>query len=215
VTKAAVAATDSKHPDDADGLWRRPKRYGYGETLRGLGGVVAPLLAGFSLATIAALVSADNPPPLADWAVLALALAMSLLLFAMQVAFLALARTPSPAEILNWRPEVTVDEAILQDARSRQAADFEEMSRLWKLTSYAYDFGVIAFLAALVLLLVPDDWSAPRIAAVVVAGASLATESWWAVANIKRSIPHPVVRTPLREPAPELDAVARDSILRS
>jgi hypothetical protein len=207
-----AAEPDARRDDMSHTLWRRPQRLGYTETLRGLGGVVAPLLTGFSLATIAALVSADDPPPLADWAILALALTMALLLFSMQVAFLALARNPSPAEVLNWAPEATVSEDELEAARVRQSSDFHEMSRLWNLAGPTYDLGVLAFLAALALLLIPDTWSESRIAAICVGVVALLGEGWWTLAN-RRLLPHPVVRKVKSEMPEHLSAVQRAAVL--
>jgi len=101
--------------------WKRPLRFGYRETLRGLGGVVAPLLTGFSLTAIVLLLTASATPPRVDWASVAFVLTVACLLFSMQVAFLALARSPSPADILTWNPEVAMSVAALRKARAEQA----------------------------------------------------------------------------------------------
>lgn len=173
--------------------WERPRRLGYSETLRGLGGIVAPLLTGFSLTSIALLLTSAAKPPLADWAVVALTITVASLLFSMQVAFLALARSPSPADILNWEPQVAVSREALQKAREEQAANFADMRRFWNLSRYAYDIGLVFFLTAVLLLLIPPSWSAPRIAAVVVGSLGLGVELWWALANQFSCLPHPVV----------------------
>jgi hypothetical protein len=177
--------------------WQRPRRLGYSETLRGLGGIVAPLLTGFSLTSIALLLTTATKPPLADWAVLALTIAVVCLLFSMQVAFLALARSPSPADILTWKPEVRVSREALQKAREEQAANFADMKRFWKLSGDTYDLGLGFFLSAVLLLLIPPTWSAPRIAAVSVASLGLCVELWWALANQWGRLPHPVVHDPV------------------
>lgn len=174
--------------------WVRPKKLGYSETLRGLGGIVAPLLTGFSLATIALLLTSRDKPQLANWAVAALATTVAFLLFSMQVAFLALARSPSPADILTWEPQVAISLEDLQKARAEQAARSADMSRLWRLCGSAYDIGIVSLLAALLLLLIPYSWTAPRIAAVVIVGLALTGELWWTVANLFESrMRHPVV----------------------
>ena len=69
---------------------------------------------------------------LAGIAVAALAAAVVLLLFSMQVAILSLTQNSSPDAVLAWHPEATVTEAALQEARAAQAADFREMRRLGK-----------------------------------------------------------------------------------
>jgi hypothetical protein len=178
-------------------LWRRPTTIlGYAENLRGLGGVVSPLLAGFSLAAIAQILTADSPPPLAAWALVAFAACVALLMHAMQLAFIALALDPSPATHLSWFPEALIDERALADLRRRQAEKYDEMIRYFVRTNIAYDLGLNAFLAGVVLLLVPHRWTAPHIAALAVAGTALVLELWWAVANRIERVPHPVLRSP-------------------
>lgn len=175
-------------------VWERPQRLGYQETLRGLGGVVAPLLTGFSLATIAVLVTSKDRPPLSDWAEAALAAAVGLLLYGMQCSFLALSRTPSPPDIVAWLPEATVDATALDDARAEQAANMADVKRLWKRTGLTYDLGLLSFLAGLLLLLIPHAWSAARIFGVGIAGLALFVEIWWTLANRIKPLPHPAVR---------------------
>lgn len=172
--------------------WERPEHLGYSETLRGLGGIVAPLLTGFSLTSIALLLTSVTKPPLADWAVVALTITVACLLFSMQVAFLALASSPSPADILTWEPQVAVSREALQKAREEQAANFADMKRFWDLSGRAYDLGLVSFLTAVLLLLIPPSWSAARIAAVVVGSLGLCVELWWALANRFGRLPHPV-----------------------
>jgi hypothetical protein len=176
-------------------VWRRPSMLGYAESLRGLGGIVAPLLTGFSLAAIATLASADNPPPLADWASAALAGAVALLLFSMQVAFLALTRNSTPGDVLMWHPEATVSEELLEEARRVHAADFAEMTRLGRLSLGTYGAGLLAFLVGVVLLMVPNDWTIAWSIGLVATGAALALETWWMLAYaFPGKVRHPVSR---------------------
>ncbi len=193
-------------PEPTSAPWERPKLFGYAESLRGLGGIVAPLLTGFALATIALLVTASDKPRLADWATVALSVTAACLLYSMQVAFLALARSPSPGDILNWVPEAAVSVEALTKARAEQAANLDAVRRLWKRTGLAYDIGIVSLLAGLLLLLIPHHWVAATTAAVVVAAAALLGEVWWTVANRIKWLPHPAVRrsdhTPASEPPP-------------
>ena len=103
------------------GLWQRPDRIGYVQVLSGLGGIVAPLLAGFSLATIGVLVTASRPPRLAEWAILAFSGSAATMLYEHPVAFLALGRDPAPMDRLAWYPEATVSRRSLEWVRTRQA----------------------------------------------------------------------------------------------
>src|SRR5688572_11389693 len=68
-------------PPPTTRVWSRPRRLGYPEMLRISGGIVAPLLAGFSLATITLLVTSDSRPRLSEWAVVAFVAAVGFLLF--------------------------------------------------------------------------------------------------------------------------------------
>jgi hypothetical protein len=171
-----------------------------------LGGVVAPLLTGFSLATIALLLTSASKPKLADWAVVAFAGTVGLLLLAMQTAFLALSRSPSPADIRTWQPETAVSAEALQSAREEQAANMHDVKRLWRMCGRSYDLGILAFLAGVVLLLIPDDWSGPRIVGVVIASLAFGGELWWTLANCVEALPHPVVRD--SDPASFKDKIA-------
>lgn len=185
--------------------WRRPQLLGYPETLRGLGGIVAPLLTGFSLTTIAVLLTSTHRPPLSNWSVVALALAVVFFLYSMQVAFLALARSPLPSDFISWIPGIASDQDALATAQVEQRATFEEMARFWKRAGLSYDLGLDAFLAGFVLLLIPHTWSLPHTARVVIAGVALAGEFWWTAANRWHKIPHPVVRTS-DKPSSKLEA---------
>jgi hypothetical protein len=126
--------------------------------------------------------------------VVAFAAAVGLLLLSMQVAFLALARSPSPADIRTWQPETAISAKSLQSAREEQAANMHDVRRLWEICGQSYDLGIVAFLAGVVLLLIPSDWSAPRIAGVAIAGLALAGELWWTLANRITGVRHPLVR---------------------
>lgn len=148
-----------------------------------------------------------------------LTVTVACLLFSMQVAFLALSRSPSPADILTWEPQVAVSREALEKARAQQAANFADMTRFWKLCGSAYDVGVAGFLAGVMLLLIPYSWSAPRIAAVLVASLALGGELWWALANRFDRVRHPVVHD--SDPAKfarnltPLDAIGSAAVLHS
>jgi hypothetical protein len=114
--------------------WRRPHLLTYTETLRGLGGIVAPLLTGFSLATMALVLTSSTRPPQWAWSLVALSLAVVLFLYSMQLAFLALARSPAPRDFLDWVPEIATDKAELLKAQAEQRETFKQMSKLWART---------------------------------------------------------------------------------
>jgi hypothetical protein len=175
-------------------LWRRPDDFGFQETMRGLGGVAAPLLAGFSLATIATLAAADRPPRLGDWAILALAGAACLLLYSMQVAFLGLGHDPRPSEALSWYPEAVVDKQTLNWLRRRQGRDYRLAVKYQARHALTYDAGLLLFLCGLGLLTWPQAGhaSVARYTAVAVVGVAFAVELYWVV--VRRLNPKRVAR---------------------
>ena len=99
-------------PSDPTRVWKRPGSIGDAEAIRGMGGVVSPLLAGFALATIAVLMTSADPKktPLAPWAVLCLAGAAVAFLYVMQYSFLAVRSGSSPSSYIDWEPEVTINQ---------------------------------------------------------------------------------------------------------
>jgi hypothetical protein len=166
-------------------VWERPKPLGEPEAVRGLGATVAPLLSGFSLAAIATLVNADptRRPPLTDFAIGAFAIAVALLLQAMQFAFMVL-RYSAPVDArLNvnpWARRLTDD---LEGEREVQwhdalAAGFYRQ-RVYRL----YDLGLLAFLTGLLLLLIPRHWSAGRSMGLVMIAASTVIELLWVIGD--------------------------------
>ncbi len=202
-------------------VWTRPQALGYAEAPRGLGGIVAPLLSGFSLTAIAALVTASQRPPMGDWAVAALAATVASLLFSMQVAFLCLTKNSTPGDILEWHPEATVSEQELTFVRQVQASDFKAMARLGKISFVAYGWGLIAFHGAVLLLLVPHRWSVAKAVGFGIVAAALVLELWWLAANRWHRLPHPVERATavthaakwVGDTPPELDQISLASVL--
>lgn len=161
-------------------LWAQPATVSEHEVVRGFGGVVPSVLAGFSLSTIATIVTSDNPPPLESWAVAGLIITASSMLYAMQFLFTALRYWSAPADILMWRPEATQDPTVLRTQRWHQALDqalfkrYAARGRLW------YNVGITAFSVSILLLLVPSG-PAPQFrlsdaAVLAVASAGLAGE---------------------------------------
>ena len=70
-------------------MWKVPSSVGDVEVVRGVGSGVAPVLAGFGLATCTFLATAEAPPPAGDAALVALAAGTVALLLSMQLAFYA------------------------------------------------------------------------------------------------------------------------------
>lgn len=170
-------------------VWRQRRPVNYPKQLEISGGIAAPLLAGFSLATVAQLVIGRNHLWLGQWAILALALAAVLFVNCVQLSALAVGLSASPSERLDYSPEAASDPEILRAVRVRQ---WEETARRIQYTTRAgicYNGGVLAFLSGLGLVIAPHHWRVlpwGRFVALFVIGIALIVELLWAVTNGKR-----------------------------
>lgn len=195
-------------------VWKRPGPAGQFEVLRGLGGIVAPVLAGFSLAAIVTLVTTDSGLPLAGPAVAAFSWSTVFLLFSMQFAFLALRHAALPSDRLSWHPEAKVDDEAREKERLAQARDHALALYYERLTRHLYNLGLLFFLVSLGLLLVPRDVSVWHVIALTGVAVGVLVELNWIVAR------GPLYRVLIREAIPfreptELDAVSKEALRES
>jgi hypothetical protein len=161
-------------------VWKRPNSIGEGEAIRGMGGIVAPLLAGFCLATIAVLASADpTKTPLAEWSVFCLAISGVTFLYAMQFSFLALRSGSPPSGYVDWVPDAVIRADRMATLRDEQAEDRELFRRYFARAGFFYDVGLLFFLAGLALLMVPAHWHTSNRLAVAAVGLAVAVEFLW------------------------------------
>jgi hypothetical protein len=166
-------------------VWERPDSPSDAEVFKGFGGVVAPLLAGFSLASIVGLLTGGSVEkiPLLEYAIVGFALTTVLLLFAIQFSFLAVRHHVSPVERLAWRPEATVDRDVLEDERWVQLLDMKLARTYSGRAANCYNLGLLSFTAALLLVLIPSEWTIGRGLAVVVAAGGGIVEVLWITAG--------------------------------
>jgi hypothetical protein len=167
-------------PGSTSRLWKPPPNVGRSEEVRGFGGVVATLLAGFSLTAVAQLVTADPEPPLTGLAVVTFTSAAVLLLLSVQSAFLMLRHDASPEERLAWHPEARVDRERLDDERRKQYQDAEVSDAYYGRARFFFNWGLILFFLGLCSMVVPEEWNAWWIAAAAIAAAGLLVEALWA-----------------------------------
>jgi hypothetical protein len=204
-----------------DPVWRRPARLGHHEAMKGLGGAVAPFLAGFSLTTIAVVVTTANPPRLATWTVLAFTGAATTLVYSMQVAFLAIEHHATPSDWLAWYPEATVSKRSLANVRRRQAIAYQRVLALQKRYSVFYEIGMICFLAGVGLLVWPQHaispfWHARWLPVIVVALALLSELLWSATRRVNAHWERTDANKRVRTPWPFLPATQiNDDLLNS
>src|ERR1700749_4262473 len=169
-------------------VWNRRRPINYPKQIEVTGGIAAPLLAGFSLTTVAQLVIGRDHPWLSDWAVGLFAIAAALLVYALQFSATALGYAATPSERLDYNPEAAFKPDILHVIRNRQWEEMELRAKYTTRTKYCYNFGLLAFLAGLGLLLVPHQtwpWPWGRLIGVAVVGASLIIEVMWTFSNAR------------------------------
>jgi len=174
---------------DLPQVWNLRRPINYPKQIEVSGGIAAPLLAGFSLTTVAQLVIGRDQPWLSEWATASFALAAALLVFAVQLSATALGYAATPSERLDYNPEAASDREVLKLTRRRQ---WEEMELRWKYGSrarFCYNIGLLAFLSGLGLIIVPRSawpWPWGRVAGVAFISISLLIEAIWILSNAKR-----------------------------
>jgi hypothetical protein len=140
-------------------VWKRPGSIGDVEAIKGIGGVVAPLLAGFCLATVAVLMtSSESKTPQARAAVVCLAIAAVAFLYAMQYSFVAVRNGSPPSAYIDWDPYCTIHPRLLTAVREEQADDRRDFVKYDDRAGWFYNLALLLFLAGLALVIVPTQW---------------------------------------------------------
>jgi hypothetical protein len=153
-----------------------------------VGGIAAPLLAGFSLAAVAQLVAGRDQPWLAGYAIALFALSAALLLNTLQFSASGLSYAATPSERLEYNPEAASDTEILRVIRQRQWEEMDLRARYLKRARFCYTAGLLAFLGGLGLIIVPHHswpWPIGRLAGVIVVGLALLFEVLWIVPPLR------------------------------
>lgn len=148
-----------------------PRPYGLFATAEGLGGLAAPLLAGFAITLLALVLQVESALLAPDWGMLLLGVAALLMLQVVQLNARARGYAVTPADVESWYPEL--------DKRPERRHVIE-----WELRHYQacwrtliararirYNLGVVVLLAGTAVILVPADagrWTVVRVLAVAV-----------------------------------------------
>lgn len=146
----------------------RPSPYGEPAAVDSLGGIAAPLLAGFSLALIGLVAQAPQSSRWPDLALLLLAGTTVVMLASVQFAFRARRFAVTPAEAAGWHPDFPDDperqERVYAEIRAHRRAH-----RVWSQRArLAYNTGVCLLLLGLATTLLPAGRpSALRLSTVV------------------------------------------------
>ena len=165
-------------PETVGDTWQSPRHPNSFAGAGSYGSVAAPFLAGFAFTAIPILVSLGNPPPLTEPAVFLFVLATVGFLYAMQFSAWMHAFVSPPSVRLDWRREALVDEDAYMIERRRHAADLRIAAAYLTRTSVSFDIGLVSFLLAIALLLVPQEWSPWRVAAIVPVAAAFMFEAF-------------------------------------
>ena len=184
--------TDHHAPEPQDGgvplYWDPPKRYGEAEALNIVGNIAAPLLGGFSLASMVLTVTIttrDTRWP--DAALLLFMLAAVLFVATVQFMFVARRYQASPPDFKAWWPDAEQPRRMkeLQHEQKWHAASF----RRWSGRSlHMYRLALLCLQAALTILAVPPlshdgQVSVLRWLAVAVGGIVFTTQAIWVIGN--------------------------------
>jgi hypothetical protein len=147
----------------------RPSPYGEPAAIEGMGGVAAPLLAGFSIALLGLVLQIESHLRWPNLALLLLASAGVMLLTAVQYAYRARRYVTTPSEAADWYPEFDQDPP-------RQASVYEELRAhhdahlFWaRRARTTYNLAIGVLLLGLAVALVPKATVQPLRSAAIVA----------------------------------------------
>lgn len=186
-----MAVSDHPAPEPQDGdepsHWDTPRLYGEAEALNIMGNIAAPLLGGFSLASMVLTVTiTTSETRWPDAALLLFMLAAVLFVATVQFMFAARMFQASPPDFKAWWPDAEQPQRIkkLQNEQKRHAAGF----RMWSYRArVAYRVALLCLLAALTMLAVPAEShgqvSVLRWSAVAVGGAVFIVQAIWTIGN--------------------------------
>lgn len=168
-------------------LWAEPGSPNQATALGGYVGSGAPLVAGFELASVVLLLTSDHVAravPLAGPATVALVLSASLMVFSIRYGFWAVAYWTTPADRLMWNPAAAASLAELSRERRALAGRLTYFEMLRRRAENLFELGLVVFLLAVVLVIIPVHWRASggagwRWGAAGIAAAALAIQALW------------------------------------
>jgi hypothetical protein len=167
--------------------WDVPNPYGYAAAVDSMGSISSPLLAATSAALLALVISGQDKIRWPGLALLLLAVATLCFVMTVQLTFWAKQYVVTPAELRDWWPD-RLDGEVGWEQRWHK-----KRHQAWADRSLvAYNVGVLAFLAALPIMLIPpgkaEKISDVRLAAVAVFAAGFLLEVAWIALALRRSL---------------------------
>lgn len=157
---AAAAAAATSTPVDRTGVpantWGPPTPIGYHAALQSVGGIAAPLLAGFSFTMTSVLLTASSHP--LRWLNVALALFVAaglVLIFAVQSAVWLQSYAAKPSDYMDWYPQNVFGSSPDSTLVKKQIDDFGKAGKWAKRTRRLYNLGILLLLGAITTAVVP------------------------------------------------------------
>jgi hypothetical protein len=178
--------------------WRKAAPLGYANAIDSVGGVAAPLLAGFSLTSVIVISDDAKNFRWSGAAILGFTIAAVALVGAVQCAFNARQYIWSEADVRAWWPEMTADSELEERLRAEQDRAFGRWQAWTAWTRRTYALGMLALLTALACALPPHHsagiqgglrWAASGVAFAASAGmACWIVENFWQAARKARAV---------------------------
>lgn len=167
-------------PPEEGRPWKVPWPYGYPQAVDSAGSVAAPLLAGFSITLLGIAIASSTGMRWANEAMVALAAATGLLVFAVQAAFIARSFHVTPAELLGWwaEPDKNPGLAQLHQWQAEHKVNYDIWAARFRLS---YNLGLVLLLAGVALCLVPPTVgrNTPRWVAFAMMTGTVVFEGLW------------------------------------
>lgn len=132
-----------------------PGPHGYAAALEGLGSTAAPLLAGFAFALVGFTLDKNRVIWCANLSLVLLVAAGLLLIFAVQLTFVARRNFVSPSEYLAAQQVASADGFDATEVRAWQRDWLAQYKGWIRWVRAAYNFGTILFLLAIASVLIP------------------------------------------------------------
>ena len=173
---------DPEAPPPPGPTWDVPTPYGSSEAVQTMGGIAAPVLAGFSFTLLALILQIEDALKWPDLALVALMGAGLGFIAVVQFTFWTRHYSARPAEILEWWPDA--EDPWRRELIREDQWTYEAERRRWATAARrAYITAIVLLLVGVALVLVPDgplgDIPAGRATAIAVALLGLLLELLW------------------------------------
>ena len=185
---AAAAGTASTQSVASTDTWGPPTPIGYHAALQSIGGIAAPLLAGFSFTMTSVLLTARDHP--IRWLNVALALFVAaglVLIFAVQSAVWLQSYAAKPSDDMDWYRQNVSGNSPDASLVTQQIEDSNKAGTWAKATRRLYNLGILLLLAGVTTAVVPPGSISHQRAVVIAIGAvGFLVELGWVIGSWMR-----------------------------